>query len=210
MCYRARYKRGHPIGKCPQVNNISTRHILLITKGVLEMKTTNHTNHTAISQSELKQTRNGNYRIPKAVSKELLYNMVLELIQEDYQREPLSSAKSAISYLTLKLSHLDFETFSLIYLDSQHRVIELEQLFSGTIDSASVYPREVIKGCLHNKAAAVILCHNHPSGIPEPSNADKQITERIKDALELIDVRVLDHIIIAGGRSVSFAERGLL
>ena len=174
------------------------------------MKEINHSNPTAISQSELKKTRNGNYHIPKAVSKEQLYNMALELIQEDYQREPLSSAKSAMHYLTLKLTHLDHETFNLLYLDSQHRVIELEQIFTGTIDSAPVYPREVLKRRLNQESAAVILCHNHPPGIPEPSDADKQVTERLKDALQLIDVKVLDHIIIAGGQSVSFAERGIL
>ena len=100
--------------------------------------------------------------------------------------------------------------FACLFLDNQHRVIHLDQLFRGTIDGASVYPREVVKKALHHNAAAVIFAHNHPSGISEPSPADKQITEKLKQALALLDIRVLDHFIIADGQPYSFAEHGLI
>ena len=97
-----------------------------------------------------------------------------------------------------------------MYLDIQHRLLRYEELFFGTIDGASVHPREVVKRVLHHNAAAVILAHNHPSGIAEPSQADKHITQRLKSALMLIDVRVLDHMIVGDQEVLSFAERGLL
>ena len=102
------------------------------------------------------------------------------------------------------------EHFGLLYLDTQHCVIGWEVLFSGTIDAAAVYPREVVSASLQRGAAAVVLAHNHPSGVAEPSLADRQITERIQRALELVDIRVLDHLVIGSGTSVSFAERGWL
>jgi len=101
------------------------------------------------------------------------------------------------------------EHFALMLLDSQHRVLECNVIFSGTIDGAAIYPREIVKAALYANAAAVILAHNHPSGVVEPSAADKRITERIKSALALVDIRVLDHIIV-GDSCYSFAESGLL
>ena len=101
------------------------------------------------------------------------------------------------------------EVFACLFLDNRHRVIAYEELFRGTIDGASVHPREVVKRALHFNTAAVILAHNHPSGIAEPSQADERITQRLKDALALVDIRLLDHMII-GDDVVSFAERGLL
>jgi DNA repair protein RadC len=112
--------------------------------------------------------------------------------------------------LSLKLGTLDHEVFALIFLDKRHRVISYLEMFRGTIDGASVHPREVVKEVLKQNAAAVILAHPHPSGVAEPSQADEFITTRLKEALGLIDVRVLDHIIIAGADSTSMAERGLL
>jgi len=102
------------------------------------------------------------------------------------------------------------EHFGVLYLDSQHRVLHWEILFSGTLNAAAVYPREVVRAALQQHAAAVILAHNHPSGVAEPSIADRQITERIQQALLLVDIRVLDHLVIGAGVSVSFAERGWL
>ncbi len=113
-------------------------------------------------------------------------------------------------FLTLKLAHLEHEVFSILALDNRHRLIEYVELFRGTIDGASVHPREVVKEALRLNAAAVILTHNHPSGVAEPSQADELITSRLRDALALVDVRVLDHIIIAGGQTLSMAERGLI
>jgi DNA repair protein RadC len=122
----------------------------------------------------------------------------------------LSSPKVTRDYLSLKLGTLEREVFAVIFLDKRHRLISYQEMFQGTIDGASVHPREVVKEALKQNAAAVILAHPHPSGIAEPSQADELITTRLRDALSLIDVRVLDHIIVAGGDTTSFAERGLL
>ncbi|ENY8013276.1 DNA repair protein RadC [Vibrio fluvialis] len=113
------------------------------------------------------------------------------------------------TYLSCKLKYHEREVFAVMFLDNQHRLIAFEELFFGTIDSASVYPREVLKAALKANAAAVIFAHNHPSGDATPSHADKQITQRLKEALALVDIRVLDHIVV-GDSAISFAERGLL
>ncbi|CAM3877666.1 DNA repair protein RadC [Vreelandella rituensis] len=111
-------------------------------------------------------------------------------------------------YLSSQMRHLGHEEFAVLFLDTQHRIIRYETLFRGTLDSASVYPREVAKRALELGAAAVILAHNHPSGVAEPSDADRRITERLKEALALFEVRVLDHFVVDDGEVVSFAERG--
>ena len=98
----------------------------------------------------------------------------------------------------------------MLHLDNRHRVIAFEELFRGTLDGASVHPREVVKQALHHNSAACILVHNHPSGIAEPSDADRRLTQRLKDALALVDIRTLDHFVVGGAEVVSFAERGLL
>jgi DNA repair protein RadC len=122
----------------------------------------------------------------------------------------MDSPKATTDYLTARLATREFETFTLIYLDNRHRMIACQDLFRGTIDGASVHPREVVKEALRHNAAAVILAHNHPSGVAEPSQADELITRRLREALALVDIRVLDHVIIAGAESISFAQRGLL
>ena len=124
--------------------------------------------------------------------------------------ETLTSPDATRAYLSDQLRAYGHEVFACLFLDNQHRVIELEKMFRGTIDSASVYPREVVKSAIHHNAAAVIFAHNHPSGIAEPSQSDKQITEKLKQALLLLDIRVLDHFIIGDGIPFSFAENGLL
>jgi len=113
-------------------------------------------------------------------------------------------------YLTAKLAGFDVEVFAVLFLDSQHRLIEYVEMFQGTLNQASVYPREVAKAALHRQAAAVIIAHNHPSGNLEPSEADKALTAHLKKALALLDVRTLDHVIVAGQDTTSFAELGLL
>lgn len=125
----------------------------------------------------------------------------------------LTSPNLVREYLILRLAQFEEEHFSMILLDNKHRVIGFENMFRGTIDGASVYPREVVKTVLAHNAAAVILAHNHPSGNTEPSSADIALTKQLKDSLELIDVRVLDRIIVGGCSqtlTVSFAERGLI
>ena len=124
--------------------------------------------------------------------------------------ELLSSAQLARDYVTAQLRHRRQEVFAVLFLDNQHRLLAFEELFYGTIDGASIYPREVVKQALAHNAAAVILTHNHPSGIAEPSQADMRITERLQAALELVDIRVLDHLIVGNGEVVSMAEQGLL
>ncbi len=122
----------------------------------------------------------------------------------------LNSPAAVREYLRLKLQALPHEVFVALFLDAQNRVIEVEDLFRGTLTQTSVYPREVVKRALHHNAGAVIFAHNHPSGVAEPSHADETLTQALKQALALIDVRVLDHFIVAGAGVVSFAERGLL
>jgi len=122
----------------------------------------------------------------------------------------LNNADSVRKYLTLKLAELEHEVFVAIYMDTRLQVIEFNEMFRGTIDGASVYPREVVKQALKVNASAVIFAHNHPSQVAEPSQADKQITRRLRDILELIEVRVLDHFVIGGSNIISFSERGLL
>ncbi len=124
--------------------------------------------------------------------------------------DALSSPSDTRRYLAAKLRDYHHEVFACLFLDNRNRVIQFEELFTGTIDGASVYPREVIKRTLHHNAAAIIFAHNHPSGIAEPSQSDRHITQKLKNALEMIDVRVLDHIIIGDGEYSSFAELGLI
>ena len=113
-------------------------------------------------------------------------------------------------FLKARIGHLEHESFCIIYLDNRHRVLGFQELFRGTIDGTSVYPREVVKESLNKNAAAIILAHNHPSGVAEPSQADERITKRLKAALELVDIRVLDHVIVGHDKSTSLASRGLL
>jgi len=122
----------------------------------------------------------------------------------------LESPQATRDYLSLKLSHLSHEVFACLFLDNQHQVILFEEMFRGTLDGASVYPREVVKRALQLDAKALIFAHNHPSGIAEPSQADRTLTEKLRQALELVEIRVLDHFIVGDGEPVSFAERGLL
>lgn len=121
-----------------------------------------------------------------------------------------SNVENVRHFLTSQLRHKTHEVFAALFLDNQHRLLHYRELFQGTIDGASVYPREVVKQVLQLNAAAVIFAHNHPSGIAEPSQADRHITQQLRDALALVDVRVLDHFIVGEGQVTSFAERGWL
>lgn len=126
------------------------------------------------------------------------------------QRDALASPQAVRDYLRLKLAGLPHEVFMAVFLDAQNRVLEAEELFRGSLTQTSVYPREVVKRALAYNAGAVILAHNHPSGVAEPSQADRWLTNQLKAALALVDVKVLDHFVVAGGQSLSFAERGWL
>lgn len=122
----------------------------------------------------------------------------------------LTSPKEVFSHLQALLADYEHEVFALLMLDSRHRVIAFEELFKGTLDGASVYPREVVKLALEQNAAAMILVHNHPSGVPEPSQADRTLTKKLQDALNLVGVRTLDHIVVRQEDCVSLAKRGYL
>jgi len=122
----------------------------------------------------------------------------------------LSTPRATRDFLVARLRDLEHEVFCCLYLDNRHRLIHFEELFRGTIDGASVHPREVVKQALQWNSAAVIVAHNHPSGIAEPSQADELITQRVKQALALVDIRLLEHVIVGDGTSVSLAERGVL
>ncbi|HJS02816.1 MAG TPA: DNA repair protein RadC [Variovorax sp.] len=126
------------------------------------------------------------------------------------ERELFESPDAVKNYLQLQLAARPHEVFAALFLDAQHRLIALEELFRGTLTQTSVYPREVVTRALHHRAAALILAHNHPSGCVEPSRADEALTHTLRAALALIDVRVLDHVIVAPGRALSMAERGLI
>ena len=145
----------------------------------------------------------------KFVQLQAVTEMARRHLYEDLQRgDALTSPGAVRRYLKSRLVSLPHEVFACLFLDNQHRVIAFEELFRGTLDSASVYPREVLKRALAHNAAALILAHNHPSGVAEPSQADRQLTQRLKDALALIDVRVLDHFIVGDGEPLSMAEYG--
>lgn len=132
------------------------------------------------------------------------------LHEEIAERDALASPQAVRDYLRLRLHGLPHEVFMALFLDAQNRILASEELFRGTLTQTSVYPREVVKRALHHNAAALILAHNHPSGVAEPSGADRALTEALKSALALVDIRVLDHFVIAGGGALSFAEKGLL
>jgi DNA repair protein RadC len=132
------------------------------------------------------------------------------LAEELSERPALGNPRESGDYLSARLRHLPYEVFACLYLDNRHRVLAFEELFRGTLDGASVHPREVVRACLRHNAAAVIFAHNHPSGVAEPSQADQAITRELGQALRLVGVRVLDHLVIGHAAPVSMANRGLL
>ena len=137
--------------------------------------------------------------------------MARRYMQAGLTREAaLTSPKATRDFLRAQLRHQQREIFGCLFLDNRHRVLRFEELFQGTIDAAAVYPREVVRRALALNAAAVIVAHNHPSGVAEPSRADEQITRRLQEALAVVDIRLLDHFVVGDGEPVSFAERGLL
>jgi len=132
-------------------------------------------------------------------------------LREELQDRPsLGNPRDSGDYLRARLRHLPYEVFGCLYLDNRHRVLAFEELFRGTVDGASVHPREVVRACLQHNACAVIFAHNHPSGVAEPSAADRAITHELRNALQLVGVRVLDHLVIGSGEPVSMASRGLI
>lgn len=144
-------------------------------------------------------------------SEDAVINAAMNILRDRLSvRQALNSPSAVRAYLILNLQNLEHEVFWVVYLDTQNRVIAMEEAFRGTLTQTSVYPREVLKRAMHHNAGAVIFAHNHPSGVAEPSRADETLTQALKQTLALVDVRVLDHFIIAGDKAISFAERGLI
>jgi DNA repair protein RadC len=147
----------------------------------------------------------------KYVQLQAIFEMSQRALSEQLQtRDVLNSPQAVRDYLVLKLGSLTKEVFLVLFLDTQNRLLATEEMFSGSLKETSVYPREVVKRALHHNAAAVIFAHNHPTGIAQQSSADELLTKQLKQALDLVDVRVLDHFIVAGNNTLSFAQKGLL
>lgn len=166
-------------------------------------------NSSSIPRSELFVRETGHHYRP-ATADEVLA-AARDEIERHFKRDvKFSDPASVKRYLTTTMSMLSRETFRVMLLDTQHHVLDAVDVSVGTLDAASVYPREIVKLALNHSAAAVVFAHQHPSGTPEPSSADRMLTDRLKQALALVDVRVLDHFVIGGNSVVSFAERGWL
>jgi DNA repair protein RadC len=156
------------------------------------------------------QDASGNYCTAQPATEADVIAQAVDILESRLHGETLTSPSDSRHFLRLRLATLEHEVFTCLFLDTRHRVISFDIMFTGTIDGASVHPREVVKAALRYNAAAVIFAHNHPSGVVEPSQSDQRVTQRLKDALALVDVRVLDHIIVGTEGTMSFAERGLL
>nr|WP_298522111.1 DNA repair protein RadC [uncultured Halomonas sp.] len=162
-------------------------------------------NHRKLKAGEIA----GTYHVTAPVTEAELMGIAQGFAKRKLARgRKLTQPALVFEYLQVLFQGYEHEVFSVLFLDTQHRVIRFETLFRGTIDSASVYPREVVKRALACNAAAVILVHNHPSGNPEPSDADRRITQRLQEALGLIEIRVIDHVVVGSEGCVSLAERG--
>ena len=164
-------------------------------------------NHRKLSAGETA----GTYRITETVTEAELLSIAKAFARRRLARgRKITKPELAFEHLQVLLQEYEHEVFSALFLDCQHRVICFQELFRGTIDTASVYPREVVKQALACNAAAVILVHNHPSGDPEPSDADRRITQRLTEALGLVEIRIIDHIVVGTEGCSSFAELGHL
>ena len=150
----------------------------------------------------------GQYRPARA--EEVLSQARRVLSQRVRRGATMSSPQAVKDYLRVEIGALEHEVFCVLFLDAQHRLLACEELFRGTLTQTSVYPREVVLRALHHQAAAVVLAHNHPSGSVQPSRADEALTQTLKTTLALVDVRVLDHVIVAPGQALSMAEKGLV
>ncbi len=148
-------------------------------------------------------------------NEQAIINQALAILERRLKRgeeadAPIRSPDATRAYLRLKLAGYNHEVFAVLWLDTRHRVLAFEEMFRGTVDGASVHPREVVTSALRHRAVACIFAHNHPSGVPEPSEADERLTRRLKEALGMVDIRVLDHMVVGHDSIVSMAERRLL
>jgi DNA repair protein RadC len=153
--------------------------------------------------------KQGFYSVTEPISEQDIINFAQIIIAKRFKRgTTISSPKDSVEYFQSAIGHYEHEVFAALFLDSKHRIIAFEELFTGTIDQASVYTREIAKRALNHNAAAIIFSHNHPSGIPEPSGSDINLTQRLVSAMQLLGIKTLDHIIVAGAESISLAELG--
>jgi DNA repair protein RadC len=154
----------------------------------------------------------GNYHLGHTLTDSDILSAAEAILEQQWihRGDTMGEPGSTARFLKLRLAGYPHEVFAALFLDNRHRVIAYEELFRGSIDACSVHPREVLRRCLHHNAAAIVFAHNHPSGIAEPSEADRTITARLKEALALVDVRVLDHFVVGSGEPTSMALRGLL
>lgn len=157
------------------------------------------------------QDRQGNYQSTGTITEQDILSAAETLLRAKLERRgSISNPQDAGDFLRMRLGALLHEEFHVLWLDNRHRILDCQKLFTGTVDGASVHPREVVRAALAINASAVVLAHNHPSGVAEPSGADRSITQELIAALRLVDVRVLDHLVIGAGEVVSMAARGLL
>lgn len=157
------------------------------------------------------QDRQGNYKPSGTITEQDILSAAETLLRAKLERQGIiSNPQDAGDFLRMRLGALLHEEFHVLWLDNRHQILDCQKLFTGTVDGASVHPREVVRAALAINASAVVLAHNHPSGVAEPSSADRSITQELIAALRLIDVRVLDHLVIGAGEVVSMAARGLL
>lgn len=163
--------------------------------------------NTATTRHDPRQLRQLSL-VPDDASDDGIIAAALAILEKRAERQTLGCPTEAATFLTLKLAGREREVFAVCFLDTRHRLIAYEELFQGTIDGCEIHPREVARRALQLNATAVLLAHNHPSSNPEPSAADRAVTARLKQALALIDVRVVDHIVVGGGSHVSMAARG--
>lgn len=166
-----------------------------------------HNSHSPVV-SLLMRDAKGGYR--RATADQILEAARRAVDRKMRRGQAFKSPTDAKAYLRAKLAGFEHEVFAVLFLDNKHRLIEYSEMFHGSISEADVHPREIVKKALRVNAAAVILSHNHPSGSPEPSGPDRAVTQRIRQALDLVDVRTLDHMVVAGGEVTAFSERGLL
>jgi len=157
------------------------------------------------------QDRNGHYRRRGPITEQDILNAAETLLRAKLERQgSISNPQDARDFLRMRLGALLHEEFHILWLDHRHRILDCQRLFTGTVDGASVYPREVVRAALTLNASAAILAHNHPSGVADPSQADRSITQELIAALQLVGVRVLDHLVVTAGEATSMAARGLL
>lgn len=171
-------------------------------------QSTTSSNESFCADALLVREGDGTYRLASA--DEVLHQARNVMARRVRRGAAMASPQAVKDFLRLRMVGLEYELFCVLFLDAQNRLIELQEMFRGTVTQTSVYPREIVKAALTLNAAAVILAHNHPSGFAEPSRADEALTQTVKAALALVDVRILDHLVVTAAETVSFAERGLL